>query len=706
MSRYDYDKVAQFKAINFGMGRTLMEFDYPINILLVDDHPQNLLTLEAVLAEENYNLFRAYSGEEALRCILKDEFALIVLDVEMPGMDGFETAKLIKLREKSKSIPIIFITAKNTEIEHLFTGYSVGAIDYMAKPFVPQLLKSKIDGFVSMYVINKKLLIQTELLHQRSLELEKTNRTLMRTTIDLIRTEARARIIGETSIDTMVTFNNNGLILDVNPAALMMFGYREDELVGQPITKLVPMVAEDTHDNSFKLHERFRTERLTQVMPVRKDNSLFHAELQIGEAVIEAKEIFACTISDITERKKAEHEMLQAKEEAERAARVKTEFLAMMSHEIRTPMNGIIGMTELLIDTGLNNEQQEYAEIVRKSSDVLLSVINDILDFSKIESGKMELEQEPLELRSLIDETFDLFTAKTRERELTMEFNLDEELPRFIVGDITRLRQIFINLVGNAVKFTESGGIHLSANKHRAQGDELEIEFIIKDTGIGIAPHQIADLFKPFSQLDSSMTRKYGGTGLGLAICKTLVELMGGNIRAESNEEVGAMFIFTIRTKPFYFTAGTTEIAVTLEERDASQINTPVLHIILAEDHDVNQKLLLRILQKLGHSVELAENGFQVLELFKRKPADLLLLDLQMPGMDGFETAKAMLEHVPEQQRPVMIAVTVSTSEQDIAKCRALGMSGFISKPIKISEIQQAIEVNFPRKGAQNPDLS
>jgi PAS domain S-box-containing protein len=674
-----------------------MEFDYPINILLVDDQPQNLLSLEAVLMKENYNFIRAYSGEEALRCILRDEFALIVLDVEMPGMDGFETAKLIKLREKSKSIPIIFITAKSREIEHLFTGYSVGAIDYMVKPFITQLLKSKIDGFVSMYVINKKLQIQTELLHQRSLELEKTNKTLMHTTIELIRTEARARIIGETSIDTMVTFNNKGVILDINPAAMKMFGYKEDELVGQSIIKLIPTIAEETKD-VFRIREHFRTEKLSDVMPMRKDGGLFYAEIQLGEAIIEANEIFACTISDITERKIAEQEMMQAKEEAELAARVKTEFLAMMSHEIRTPMNGIIGMTDLLIDSGLNKEQQEYAEIVRKSSDALLSVINDILDFSKIESGKMVMEQEPLELKSLIDETFDLFTAKTRERELTMEFHIDEELPAYIIGDITRLRQILINLVGNAVKFTESGGIYVLVNKLAHQGDFLEIEFIIKDTGIGISPQQIMHLFKPFSQLDSSMTRKYGGTGLGLAICKTLVELMGGSIRTEENVEIGATFVFTIQTKPFYFSEAKPKMSIAIKEMSAPVSETAALKIILAEDHEVNQKLLLRILQKLGHSVDLAENGIEVLELLKKKQVDLILMDLQMPRMDGFETAKAIMDNVPERQRPTIIAVTASTSEKDIAQCFALGMAGFISKPIKIKDIQQALEQHFPEK--------
>jgi PAS domain S-box-containing protein len=674
-----------------------MEYDYPINILLVDDHRQNLLALEAVLEEENYNLVRAYSGEEALRCILKDEFALIVLDVEMPGMNGFETAKLIKLREKSKIIPIIFITAKNRDMEHLFTGYSIGAIDYMVKPFIPQLLKSKIDGFVSMYVINRKLQIQTELLHQRSLELEKTNKALMRTTFELIRTEAQARIIGETSIDTMVIFNSDGIILNLNPAAVRMFGYHEDELIGQSIYKMLPMISE-RGDGEYKIHEHYLVDKLSDVKPIRKDGTAFYAEIQIGEAMIDDNPIFACTISDITERRKAEQEMLQAKEEAEQAARVKTEFLAMMSHEIRTPMNGIIGMTDLLIDSGLNTEQLEYAEIVRKSSDALLNVINDILDFSKIESGKMELEQVPLELTSLVEETFDLFTAQTRDRELQMEYYIDQRLPVHILGDVTRLRQILINLVGNAVKFTEKGTIYVLINLLEQDENSVEIEFIIKDTGIGITSEQMVHLFKPFSQLDSSMTRKYGGTGLGLAICKTLVELMGGTIRNVQDTEIGATFVFTIRAKTFFYPDAVNNLVSQSVLEPPSITKTASLHIMIAEDHEVNQKLLLLILQKLGHSVEVAGNGLQVLELIKQKTFDLILMDLQMPEMDGFKATSAILKQVPQDQLPIIIAVTASTSQADIDHCTALGMSGFISKPIKLKSIEKVLEQHFALK--------
>lgn len=673
-----------------------MSYDYPINILLVHECPDNLRDLEAVLEEEDYNLVHSYSSEEALLCITKDEFALIILDVEVSGFDGSETAKLIKLSEKSTSIPIIFITNKNREMEHLFTGYSIGAIDYMVKPFIPQLIKSKINGFVTMYDIKKKLQTQTELVHERSQELEKMNRALMLTTHELIRTEAQSRIIGETSIDTMVIFNNEGIIININQAAFRMFGFLEAELVGQSICKLLPMISEDTNE-LFKVQEQYLTDNLSDVKPLRKDGTIFYAAIQIGEAVIEENPIFACTISDITERKKAESEMMQAKEEAELAARVKADFLAIMSHEIRTPMNGIIGMTELLIDSGLNQEQLEFAGIVRKSSDALLHVINDILDFSKIESGKMELEEVPLELHSLVEETFDLFKAKTREKELHMEYYIDQRLPACILGDFTRLRQILINLVGNAVKFTDHGTVIVLINFLEQHENDLEIEFIIKDTGIGIPPEQTIHLFKPFSQLDSSMTRKYGGTGLGLTICKTLVELMGGSIRNEQNADLGATFIFTIRTKAFDYPDNLKRVVTQKLAGERIVSNTAPLQIIIAEDHDVNQKLLLLILQKLGHTVEVAENGLQVIELLQHKSYDLILMDLQMPEMDGFKTTKTIMETVPKQQIPIIIAVTASTLQTDIDQCTSLGISDFICKPIKINTIQNVLEQHFAK---------
>lgn len=528
--------------------------EQPINILLVDDNPDNLLAIEAVLGDRSYNLVKCFSGEEALRRLLKDDYAVIVMDVQMPGMDGFETARLIKAREKTKEIPIIFISATSKESEHFYTGYSVGAIDYMLKPFVPQILRSKIDGFVSIYISNKRLQLQTELLHQKTKELERINQELRITASKLSKTQAQARVVGETSIHTMVTFDQDGLILTVNPAVEPMFQYTPQEAVGMWMVELIPdlaVLAGDCEEGSGAGQLTAHTGAFIQVAPRRKDGSTFEAEIQIGKALVDNEPIFACTIIDITERKRFEEELVQAKERAEIAAQAKTDFLAMVSHEIRTPMNGVLGMTTLLLETELTEEQREYAHIIRKSGDALLLVINDILDYSKIESGKMELEEVPFQLEACFSETFDLFKAKSKGEHLTMSYVLEDGLPEVVVGDATKLRQVLINLVGNAVKFTPEGEVLVQARLLQACPHSLLIEIAVKDTGVGIPQDKIPLLFKPFSQLDSSMTRRFGGTGLGLAICKNLIELMGGTIRVDPTWQQGAAFICTLQVKRY-----------------------------------------------------------------------------------------------------------------------------------------------------------
>lgn len=503
--------------------------------------------------------------------------------------------------------------------------------------------------------------------------------------------ESSYRALFESANDAILIFDAQTThILAANKMACETYGYTTDDFAAMTIMDLstdptgaAERVRRAVEDAEFRSHETVQR---------RKDGTLVNTFISMSLVEYEGRTAILNIIRDITEEKQAEAELRAAKEAADTANRAKSQFLANMSHEIRTPMNGVIGMTGLLLDTPLTPEQQEYAETIRTSGDALLTIINDILDFSKIESGNLGLEEQPFDLRDCLEDALDLLATRAAEKNLDLAYLIDDSVPGTLVGDGTRLRQVLVNLIGNAIKFTATGEVVVSVSSEVAADRRHDVRFAVRDTGIGIPAERMDRLFKSFSQVDSSTTRLYGGTGLGLAISKRLAELMSGAMSVESTPGEGSTFSFTI-------TAASVPTQARVWQRSA-QPSLAGRRILIVDDNETNRRILTLQAQNWGMRARSAAEGATALEWIRRgDPFDVAILDMQMPDMDGIALAAAIRMHRDAATLPLVMLTSMGRREPgDQAHFAA-----FLSKPIRQSQLHDVLMGIFdalPRKAA------
>ncbi|MEO8104448.1 MAG: PAS domain S-box protein, partial [Betaproteobacteria bacterium] len=501
------------------------------------------------------------------------------------------------------------------------------------------------------------------------------------------------RSLIESNIDAIMTTDPSGIISDANKQMEALTGCTRDELIGAPLKgyftdperagAAIRKVLAEKKVTDYELTARALDGKQTVVS---FNASTFYDRGRTLQGVF-----FAAR--DVTEQKRVEAELQQATAMAETASQAKSDFLASMSHEIRTPMNAIIGIADLLAKTSLTPEQDKYVQIFRRAGDNLLNLINDILDLSKVEASQLELERTGFSLNDLLEKVREMVAVKTLEKGLALVCEIAPDVPTDLVGDPTRLRQVMLNLLGNAVKFTESGEVALRVTLDTDSTVPGALRFTISDSGIGIASEKLADVFERFTQADSSTTRRYGGSGLGLTISKRLVELMGGHIRVESEVGRGSVFSFSVPL----------EIRVAATRRAAEPSGTGphqplrALNILLVEDSPDNRIITIAYLRDMPYQVEVAENGEIAYEKFIAGHYDLVLMDRQMPIMDGLTSTRAIRAWEQANHRPPtpIIALTASALKGDQEKCMAAGCTAYLTKPIKQEVLLQAINEQF-----------
>ncbi|WP_168195152.1 ATP-binding protein [Shewanella sp. SNU WT4] len=528
-------------------------------------------------------------------------------------------------------------------------------------------------------------------------------------TLALQQAEHQLRATLDTMSDALLVVDPDGTIKEVNRTAINLFGFRAEEIFGQNLALVmadcdhIPNI--DAWFTSLLVGTTKKMRSQVETLAINKSGALFAVEVSVTCVRSKYQQTYTMVLRDISDRKAAEVRLRNAKDEAELANRTKSEFLANMSHELRTPMNAVIGMTEIVLDTELTREQRRHLTTVSKSAHSLLGLLNDILDLTKLERGSVELERLAFDIRRTLGSVINLMELQALKNGLKISYQVAANVPNLVVSDPAKLRQVLINLIGNAIKFTEKGEIKVSAYLTDSSQGGL-VNFVVADTGIGISNDRLEHIFKPFVQSDGSISRRYGGTGLGTTISRELVEKMGGQMWVESELGVGSRFYFTI-----YAPAAKDQTKVQFQEENpltCYRLLEP-LKILLAEDVAVNAELIQTRLGREKHQIDWAKDGLEAVELFELAEGqyDLVLMDIHMPNMNGFEAHKRIKEYAAKQGRPVpVIALTASGMRRDVDQCLDEGMDGFVIKPVDFahlnSEMAKLVPLHFELSSADS----
>jgi two-component system, sensor histidine kinase and response regulator len=640
-----------------------------VSVLVVDDDAGKRLSLKAVLSPLGYSIVEADSGLAALRCVMAQDFAVILLDVRMPIMDGIETAALIRQRRQSEMTPIIFITASWSEELVNDDRYAEGAVDFMFAPVPADELRAKVSVFANLF-------LNAETLATQAREVQ--------TIADELKLVADAAPIGifRTDIENRYVYTNPRWTEITGMPPEVAVGQKWDTIMSREerarLSDEVPGGAADEAElcHRFQIHPSGSASRIALVTSKRVLDVNGHMEGWVG------------ILADVTAEAGAEAAMSAARDEATKASRLKSDFLANMSHEVRTPMNGVIGMTDLLLETDLDARQRDYAQTVRNSGEALLTVINDILDFSKVEAGKLEVEDIEFDMRMIVDDVVNLLAGQAQAKGLELVAVLERSLPRAVSGDPGRVRQVLTNLIGNAIKFTQAGEVVVRVTEAEPAGADTVVRFEVSDTGVGIAPEQLDAIFQPFVQADTSTSRKYGGTGLGLAISGQLVALMGGDCGVSSRLGTGSTFWFTIRAH-----------VVPGQEMSDQLSPDPALAgvtALIVDDNATQRGVLSEYLTDWGMSVRTTDSGQAALArmrtaAFQGRPFAVALLDRSMPGMDGLALKDAIVAD-PGLTAP-LILMTDLGREREFGDTAESGICASLSKPVHREDLLECLHV-------------